>query len=142
MTVSAVGAAALSAAAMLFIGVVAGAVRGAFGPALVLETVVAAAVFAGVVFLAAFAAAVAIGVPLFVWLEKAHYRRAWPYFAAALMVQFAAVGLAFGGVPTEPRQLACLLPGLLFALLFSRRIGPVWRAAQIDERGAPRPRLN
>ena len=93
-----------------------------------------AILFAAFFFLAGFAASVAIGIPLFKALEKAKLRKSWPYGLAALVVSF--LILAAAGAPPSveaPQRALFLLPGLVAAILFARRMKPFWNAASRRE---------
>lgn len=108
---------------------------GAFG-----GTVFSALRLAMLVFLIGFGAAVAVGVPLFQFLERIRMRRAWPYALAALAVEYAAFWVVVGRHPfgEPPATFLFFAPGLLIAWLFVRRIRPVWRAAEHVETASPR----
>ena len=87
------------------------------------------------IFLGGFAAAVVFGVPLFLSLERAKYRRTWPFFVAAIAAHLIALALISGGVPAieTPAALLFFTPGLLVAFLFARRIAPLWEASRRAE---------
>ena len=93
-----------------------------------------AATFALLFFFAAFGASVALGVPLYLQLEKAKLRKAWPYALAAMLVSLAILA-AVGAAPAfeAPWRALNLMPGVAAALLFARKMGPLWRAAERAE---------
>ena len=134
MAAASLTGAAASGGAMFAVAAISSIFAG-FSPVNLLDATIASLAFAFVTFLAAFASAAAIGVPTFIALENAKYRKAWPYFALALLVESAVVTLGLGRFPTfdEPILLAYFLPGLLIAGLFIRRMRPHWRAAERAE---------
>lgn len=90
--------------------------------------------FVFLAFLAGFLAAVVVAMPLFLVLEKLKVRKVWPYALAAAAVGFAALWVVQGRVPfDQPAEIVFLLPGVLMALLFGRRMRPIWRAATSAE---------
>lgn len=129
MIVSILSATAIAAAIRFAIG----AGGGAFGSA-----ALGAATFALLFFFAAFGAAVAVGVPLFLQLEKMKLRKAWPYALAAALVSFAILA-AVGAAPAfeAPWRVLYLVPGVAAALLFARKMKPFWRAAERSEAPSP-----
>ncbi|MDZ7628614.1 MAG: hypothetical protein U5J99_09475 [Parvularculaceae bacterium] len=93
-----------------------------------------AAAFTLLFFFAAFAAAVAVGVPLFLRLERLKLRKGWPYVAAAGVAGLM-VAAAFGIAPSfeAPWRALYLFPGIAAALLFARAMRPFWAAAERAE---------
>lgn len=129
MIASILNATALAAAIEFAIGVSGGALGAA---------VLAAATFALLFFFAAFGSAVAVGVPLYLRLEKAKLRKAWPYALAALLVSLAILtALGAGPVFEAPWRALYLIPGVAAALLFARRMQPFWVAAERAETPSP-----
>ncbi|HBS32572.1 MAG TPA: hypothetical protein DEA40_12660 [Parvularcula sp.] len=120
MIASVLAATALAAAIRFTIGLGDGAGAALFG----------AAAFALLFFFAAFGAAVAVGVPLYLRLEKAKLRKAWPYALAAGIVSFLVLG-ALGAAPSYEAPWRALygVPGVAAALLFARKMRPFWTAA-------------
>lgn len=104
-----------------------------------IAALIGALTYAGFFFIAGFGISVALGVPLFRALEKAKYRKAWPYIAASFVAGF--VLLAFAGKAPSveaPARIIHLLPGVAVAALFARNMRPLWRAAdRADENPAP-----
>jgi hypothetical protein len=98
----------------------------------VLAALFSSASFAALAFLVCFGAASTVGASLFVALERAHIRAAWPYFVAATMLSFAAAHFLFGATPSieQPQNLALLLPGLIATTIFAARMRAYWRLAQ------------
>jgi hypothetical protein len=94
-----------------------------------------AMVFSFVAFLIGFFASVAVGLPLFLALEKIRLRKAWPYIAAGAAIELVAAGFVLKRMPMVEDFLSLdhaplLLPGILAAAIFGRRMGPVWKAAE------------
>lgn len=129
MIVSVLTATALAAAIRFAIGMGDGALGAA---------ALGAATFALLFFFAAFGAAVAVGVPLFLHLERAKLRKAWPYALAAAIVTFALLA-AVGAAPAfeAPWRALYLVPGVAAALLFARKMRPFWLAAERAEAPSP-----
>lgn len=130
MIASVLSVAAASGAAHLLVSVAAGGLSpGAIGLA-----ILSAATFTLLFFFSAFAGAVAVGVPLFLQLEKRKVRAAWPYAVAAFLVGLAVLAAA-GMAPgfEAPWRAAYLVPGVAAALLFARKMRPFWRAAERAE---------
>ena len=90
-----------------------------------------AATFALLFFFAAFGASVAVGVPLYLQLEKMKLRAAWPYALAAALVSLLILA-AVGAAPAfeAPWRALYVAPGVIAALLFARKMRPFWRAAE------------
>ncbi len=85
--------------------------------------------FAAIFFLLAFAGAALIGAPLFRALEKAKYRKLWPYYFAAVLVGLlctAAMGLPVS--IEQPVNILLLAPGVMMVAIFGRLIRPFWNA--------------
>jgi len=102
-----------------------------FGPAALGASLLAAATFALLFFFTAFAGAVAVGVPLFLQLEKRKLRAAWPYGVAAFLLGLLILSAA-GAAPAfeAPWRALYLVPGVAAALLFARKMKPFWAAAE------------
>lgn len=128
MIASVLVATALAGAIRLAVGLV-----GGLGTALL-----GAATFALLFFFAAFGASVAVGVPLYLQLEKAKLRKAWPYVLAAAVVSVALLA-SVGAAPSfeAPWRAFYLVPGVAAALLFSRKMRPFWLAAERSETASP-----
>ena len=99
--------------------------------------------FSFISFLAGFFAVVCVGLPLHVTLEKMKLRKVWPYVVAGLAIELVAASFVLRRMPlatdfTTPENFPLLLPGLVAALVFGRRMGPHWRAAERAEQ-APAP---
>ncbi len=108
--------------------------KSAWSLAALASTVMATVYFVFLTFLAGFLAAVVVAMPLFLALERLKIRKVWPYAAAAAAVGFAALWIVGGQVPFErPAETVFLLPGILMALLFGRRMRPIWRAVERAE---------
>lgn len=139
MLVSVLLGTAVSAAALFAVNNVFSIAKGGWRLATLLSTGMAAVWFAFTAFLIGFAAVIAVVAPLFLALEKIRYRRLWPYLAAAALVQFAAYALIFGPPPLfeKPATFFIFAPGLLMAVLFWRRIQPLWRAAERETAAPP-----
>ncbi|MCA8890089.1 MAG: hypothetical protein KDA46_14740, partial [Parvularculaceae bacterium] len=85
--------------------------------------------FAAIFFLLSFAAAALIGAPLFRVLEKAKYRRLWPYYFAAAFVGFLCTAALGSPVSIEqPANILRLAPGIMMVAFFGRLIKPFWSA--------------
>lgn len=134
MIVSVLTVAAVSGAAHWLIGAGAAMSGGEGVLAALGGGFIKAAAFTLLFFFAAFATAVALGVPLWLRLERLKLRKGWPYVAAA-----AAAGLmvaaAFGAAPSfeAPWRALYLVPGIAAALLFARNMRPFWTAADRAE---------
>jgi hypothetical protein len=132
-------AAAVSGGALLVLNAVFLIAKGAASAAGFLSIAVDAVYFAFLTFLIGFLASVVIGLPLFLVLEKAKLRKAWPYLIATLVVQYAAYSIGRGQFLTFddmalPAGAVLFLPGLVAALLFGARMRPVWLAAERAEK--------
>lgn len=127
MIASALTATALAAAIRFAMGL-----GGDIGAALL-----GAATFALLFFFAAFGASVAVGVPLYLQLERMKLRAAWPYALAAALVSIAILA-AVGAAPAfeAPWRALYVAPGVIAALLFARKMRPFWRAAERAEAAA------
>lgn len=93
-----------------------------------------AATFTLLFFFTAFAAAVAVGVPMFLQLEKRKLRMAWPYAVAAALVGLLVLSAA-GAAPgfDAPWRALYLVPGVAAAILFANKMRPFWEAARRAE---------
>lgn len=87
-----------------------------------------------VIFLGGFVGAVVFGVPFFLVLERLKRRTGAHYVLAGILVNAIAFVILVGRAPLlqNPFEYLYLLPGGVIALLFLRRIGPVWRATKTD----------
>lgn len=96
------------------------------------------ATFALLFFFAAFGSAVAVGVPLYLHLEKLKIRKAWPY---ALAAAIAGLGIlsAMKAAPAfeAPWRALYIVPGVAAALLFARKMRPFWLAAERADAPSP-----
>ncbi|MEM9495056.1 MAG: hypothetical protein AAGA09_03555 [Pseudomonadota bacterium] len=87
------------------------------------------------VFIAGFFFSITVMTPLFALLERAQYRRGWPFFAAAVAVSLL-IMLALEGQATALSRFGVdalagiFFPALIIAALFVRAIAPYWRAPQ------------
>lgn len=108
-----------------------GLAAGGFGPAALGSSFLSAATFTLIFFFTAFAGAVAVGVPLFLQLEKRKLRAAWPYGVAAFLLGLLILSAA-GAAPAfeAPWRALYLVPGVAAALLFARKMKPFWAAAE------------
>lgn len=116
-----------------------GLVSGGFIFAGLLSAMLDAFLVAFVVFLTGFGASVAIGAPLFMFLEKRKRRTVWPYLAAALGVAIFAMFFKNASLPdTEGWRGAVLVftPAVIIALTFGRLMRPHWKAAEKAEADA------
>lgn len=105
-----------------------------------LRALFAGASFSALAFLACFGAASTIGASLFVALERARVRTAFPYYVAALLLGFAAAHFLFGATPSleAPQNVALLAPGLIATAIFTARMRAYWRlVARQEEIGEP-----
>ncbi|MEZ5895466.1 MAG: hypothetical protein R3C51_03615 [Parvularculaceae bacterium] len=85
--------------------------------------------FGAIFFLLAFAAAALVGAPLFRALEKAKYRKLWPYYFAAVLAGFFCTSALGSPVSVErPANIFLMVPGLLMVAIFGRLIRPFWSA--------------
>ena len=137
--VMAVLTASAAGGALVFIVANGGAVaEGRWGLASFGGAAIAAVYFSFTSFLVGFFASVIVGLPLFTATERAKLRRVWPFVAAGIAVEIVAAGFMFGRIPA-PTDFASLetapllLPGVLAALIFGRRMAPLWRAAERAE---------
>jgi len=94
------------------------------------------------IFLIGFAASVAVGAPLFIFLEKRKRRNTWPYLAASIAIALAVFVAVAGGLPGVGRLTfgalaSTLAPAIVIALIFGRLMQPHWRAAERAEEKKP-----
>lgn len=84
------------------------------------------------IFLGGFIAALAIGVPLFMTLERMKLRKRIHYVMGGVLANAIVYAVLAGGPPSlrSPGEFLYLLPGAAIALLFVRKVGPLWRMAQ------------
>ena len=104
----------------------------------ILSAAFSAVYYAFIVFLAGFLSAIVVGIPLFELLEKRKLRKAWPYFIAAVVVEVLFYALVTGEAPVFAdlpvvTTVSVLLPGVVIAALFARRMRPLWRQAEKAE---------
>lgn len=97
------------------------------------------------IFLAAFISNVAIITPMFLAFERSKFRKAWPYFAAAIAIASVVLGLLKSRIDffmaLTWRDIAVVIaPALIIAAVFVRRMRPFWRAAEAHAL-APQPGL-
>lgn len=87
-----------------------------------------------VIFLGGFVGAVVFGVPVFLVLERLKRRTGAHYVLAGILVNAIAFVILVGRAPLlqNPAEFLYLLPGGVIALLFLRRMAPVWRATETD----------
>lgn len=93
-----------------------------------------AMLFSFVAFLIGFFAVVAVGLPLFLMLERVKLRKVWPYAVAGAMIELIAAGFVLKRIPlvtdfASLENAPLLIPGVLAALIFGRRMKPLWEAA-------------
>jgi hypothetical protein len=105
---------------------------------------IAAVSYAVLFFLAGFAAGLVAGVPLFRFLERAKFRKIWPFVLGAAAIGVVILSAA-GAAPSfdSPWRIAHLAPGVAAAWLFGRKLRPLWAAAERAEIEVPQiSRLN
>lgn len=134
MIVSVLAVAGVAGVAHLAISVGVLVARGAMALGAGASAVIGAAAFAFYFFLAGFAASLAIGIPLFMALEKQKLRKVWPYVLAALVITIVILGAA-GAAPSfeAPWRALFCVPSVAAAMLFGRKMRPLWRAAERAE---------
>lgn len=139
MLMSVLASAGVSGLAVFGYENVAAIARGGWSFAALLPIALGAVWVVFLVFLIGFGATVAVGAPLYVALERARYRRLWPYLLVALAIQYLALLLLAGPPPLldKPQTVVLFLPGTMAAVFFWLRIRPVWRAAEAKEREQP-----
>jgi hypothetical protein len=145
MLVAVLATAAASAAVAFVLKFAMHVIAGAIGPGALLIDFLGAMTIGFSVFLIGFFSSIVFGAPLFATLEKRKLRRAWPYVAAAIGIEFAALWLIFGRFPLDapsPSRYLLFLPGLLAAILFVRSMRPVWAAAERSEQAPSVIRLH
>ena len=102
-----------------------------------LAVIVAALILAFLFFLIGFAAGAVIVTPLFRALEKAKRRSGWPYGAAAIGVAvlslIAADAMPGAAGPGVVGAVSVVTASLATAILFARRMEPLWAAARAEE---------
>jgi len=125
-----IGAAASSVGAF-FLTNISAALGHGWGLGALIESLVDALWTLFLVFLIGFSGSLVIGGPLFLFLERIEMRRGWPFFAAALAVEFVTLILLTGRIPDlgSLSTLAAFVPGVIIVAIFWRRVGPQWRAA-------------
>ncbi len=138
LIVSVLAVAGVAGIAHLLAGVVSRAIAGFFSLEGLVNAALAAVGFSFFIFVAGFAASLSVGIPMFRALEKAKFRKAWPYIIAAAafsLIVLAAVGAA----PSfeAPWRIIYLVPGVAAALLFGRKMRPFWLAADRSDAAAP-----
>lgn len=137
MLVAALTASVACGALKLFAGLVSYALHG-WSLGGLFSAAYGAFAFACMSFLVGFFAAVVAGLPLFLALERAKLRKTWPYVVAAFFIECVTALIAAGGALTFDDLLAngrwmIFLPGVAAAVLFGRRMRPLWRAAERAE---------
>ncbi len=109
-----------------------GGIIAALGPALAKSVLIAV-----LIFLIGFLSGVLLIAPLFRALERAKRRSVWPYVAAALIIAGLALALVSNvraAHPVGPGVAAPVLTAsVVIAVLFARRMRPLWRAAEKAE---------
>lgn len=134
MVVAVLIGAAASGAVLFAVNNALAVAKGSWTLATLASTAMGSIYFIFLAFLAGFLAAVLVAMPLFLLLERLKMRKIWPYAAAAAAVSYAALWVVEGHVPFErPAEIAFLFPGVLMALLFGRRMRPIWRAVERAE---------
>jgi hypothetical protein len=135
--VVAVLAGAASGGAMTLVVKLARAVFSDFSFAALLAVFLDTLLVSFLIFLVGFFASVAVGAPLFMFLEKRKRRTLWPYLAAALAVAIMALMFAAGDFVSSALRLetmtAIFAPAIVIALIFARLMKPHWRAAEKAE---------
>lgn len=139
MIVAVLIAAAASGAALLLLNGFFLIAKGAGGLASLLSITLDAIYFSFLAFLIGFFASVIVGLPLFLGLEKIKLRSAWPYVGVAVLIEYAIYSIRQGGVLmlddlALPLGAVLFLPGVLAAVLFGRRMKPLWLAAERAEK--------
>lgn len=130
--------AAISAGAQLIASLFIAVVAMKISLAVVFQSAFDAIYYGFIVFLFGFLSAVVVGVPLFEALEKQKFRKAWPFFVAAVIVEMVIFSLTTGKAPVFLElplvtTLSVLAPGIVIAALFSRRIKPLWLEIEKSE---------
>ena len=103
--------------------------------------------FSFISFLAGFFAVVCVGLPLHVTLEKMKLRKVWPYVVAGVAIERVAAWFVLRRLPlatdfATPENFPLLLPGVIAALIFGRRMKPHWEAAERAESAPAVTRLH
>lgn len=116
-------------------------VGGGLSPSQLLAVTLKAITISFLIFLTGFFSSAAVMTPLFWAMEKAKRRNVWPYLAASLVVAILAFLLATGETPftakNTPEALsATIVPAIVIALIFGRRMEPYWRASAQAEAAA------
>ena len=96
-------------------------------------------IVAFVVFLVGFLSGVLVVAPMFRRLERAKRRGVGPYIAASLMIAVAGLLLAGnlrGVAPSMGVSAPVIISSIVIAVLFARRVQPLWRASEQAEREA------
>ncbi len=131
MVAASIAGAAISGTVAFIASIAASIVGAGFGLASLVEISIRTLIYAFVAFLIAFGSSVVVGAPLFLALDEAKVRKGWPWFVAAPAIGYAAYVLISGRVMIEATAvLQYMVPGLLIACLFVRRMQPLWRAAE------------
>lgn len=128
-------AAALSGGVVFLLSLAEAIVSERLGYSALFDAFFAAIQFSFFAFLIGFFSVVAVGLPLFLALEKIKLRKVWPYVAAGAAIEIVAAGFVIRRIPLAVdfvsfENAPLLLPGLLAALLFGRRMKPLWREAE------------
>lgn len=130
---------AVVAGALNFIVSMGGAVfGGTLSFSIILSALLQTLLVSFLVFLVGFFASVLIGAPLFLALEKAKRRNAWPYLGAALAVALIVFSFTRGHIPladdfTIGVFTTIIIPAIVIALMFGRSMQPHWRKAAREE---------
>jgi hypothetical protein len=122
--------AAIAYVAVYFVFEVLGAVVDGAAIARLPAAAVGALTLGLTVFLGGFVGALVFGVPLFVILEKLKLRRSAHYVLGGVLANAVIFVLLIGRTPmwSELREVLFLTPGAAVAVLFLRRIAPLWKA--------------
>lgn len=140
IVVAVLSGAALCGAISLILQLAAMLVAGVFSFGVLLTIFMNALIAGFVFFLVGFAGGALIVTPLFRMLEKSRRRSGWPYGAAALGVAvaslIAASTMPFAGAPSLFAIFAVIASSIATALIFARRMKPLWAAATAEEAAA------
>ncbi len=122
--------AALSAPVYLVFGAASALLDGVFLTRLP-QLLVGALSVGAAVFLGGFVGAIALGVPLFLLLERLKLRRAHHYLLGGLLANALVFVVLTGRTPSifAPAEFLFLAPGVAISFLFLRKIEPVWKAS-------------
>lgn len=120
---------------LTFLWTLAAAFSGASIGAVLASALTTGLLTAFLVFLIGFLSGVLVIAPLFRAMERMKRRSVWPYVAAFLVIAAAALALASGfRGPVGPNVAApVIISSIVIAVLFARRMRPLWRAAERAE---------